>query len=236
MAFGGGMFFSSEGGFPEGRTRPNSTYGTVRLDGSPGMSLGRIPAAEMWGQAVEGGFTALRLPFGKLTVAAAGPDRFFLGTNESWEIQAFDAQGSLVSRIRTDRSPEEVPAGPRRVVRGGTAPCSASAPGDTCPSGWRTRTTKRTGLRSGHATGTSPSARPSRTTSSSVRTPRATSGCGTRPCPERTPAATPSSTRLDGCWEPCPFRHGSSPSRSGRTTSWAGRRMSWACRPSCCMP
>jgi hypothetical protein len=108
MAFGGGMFFSSEGGFPEGRTRPNSTYGTVRLDGSPGMSLGRIPAAEMWGQAVEGGFTALRLPFGKLTVAAAGPDRFFLGTNESWDILVFDAEGRLVSRIRTDRAPEEV--------------------------------------------------------------------------------------------------------------------------------
>ncbi|UCC24858.1 MAG: hypothetical protein JSU98_14165 [Gemmatimonadales bacterium] len=110
MAFGGGMFFSSDEGFPQGRVRPRSTYGTVGLDGSPGMSLGDIPAAEMWAAAVEGGFRAWRLPFGKITVAAAGPRYFYLGLNESWEIAVYGLNGELSSLIRTDRPTPEVTA------------------------------------------------------------------------------------------------------------------------------
>lgn len=108
LAFGGGMFFSSEDGFPQGLTRPHSTYGTVSLDGSPGMDLGEIPAAEMWAEAGDGRFRAMLIPFGKVTAAAPGQDRFYLGTNEAWDIQAFDGRGTLVARIRTDRRPAPV--------------------------------------------------------------------------------------------------------------------------------
>lgn len=108
LAFGGGMFFSSEEGFPQGLTRTNSTYGTVALDGSAGMTLGEIPAAEMWAESKEGSFRALLIPFGKVTAAAAGPERFYLGTNEAWDIRVFDPRGALVARIRTDRVPASV--------------------------------------------------------------------------------------------------------------------------------
>ncbi|HSG48215.1 MAG TPA: hypothetical protein VLA43_10405 [Longimicrobiales bacterium] len=108
LAFGGGMFFSSDEGFPQGLTRPNSTYGTVALDGSRGMTVGEIPAAEMWAESGESGFRARLVPFGKVTAAAAGPTGFFLGTNEAWDIRVFDRRGALVARIRTDRAPAPI--------------------------------------------------------------------------------------------------------------------------------
>ena len=37
-----------------------------------------------------------------------GPDRFYVGTRDSWEIQVFDTQGQLKMILRMDREPQEV--------------------------------------------------------------------------------------------------------------------------------
>lgn len=108
LAFGGGMSFSSDQGFPTGRVRPGSIYGTTRMDGSAGVSLGRLPAAEMWAETDGSNFSARLLPFGRTTATATGRGRFFVGTNESWEIAAYDGDGALREIIRADRAERPV--------------------------------------------------------------------------------------------------------------------------------
>lgn len=100
--FGGGMYFSSQDGFPSGVVRPLSRYVLVAPDGSLRGDLGDIPAAEMFARTSGRSFSASRLPFGRVTAAAAAPDRLWLGTGDSWQIRAFTPDARLARIVRFD--------------------------------------------------------------------------------------------------------------------------------------
>jgi hypothetical protein len=51
------------------------------------------------------------LPFAKHPSVTVGPDRFFVGTRDRWEIQVFDAEGGLKEIWRMDRPPQAVERG-----------------------------------------------------------------------------------------------------------------------------
>ena len=48
------------------------------------------------------------LPFTRAAAVAVAPDRLYLGTQDSYEIRAFDRSGSLRSIIRLDQEPRPV--------------------------------------------------------------------------------------------------------------------------------
>jgi hypothetical protein len=103
LVVGGGMFFSSESGFPTGAVRPNSRYVILAPDGALQGDLGDVPAAEMFARTSGGGFSASALPFGRVTAAAIGPDRLWLGTGDAWEIGAYALDATLMRIVRFDR-------------------------------------------------------------------------------------------------------------------------------------
>ncbi len=108
LAMGGGMFFSSESGFQAGAQRANSRYVILAPDGSVRGDLGDVPAAEMFGRLLDGGFNISRLPFGRVTVAASAPDRLWLGNGDSWEIRAYALDASLTRIVRFGREQKRV--------------------------------------------------------------------------------------------------------------------------------
>jgi hypothetical protein len=108
LAMGGGMFFSSESGFQAGAQRANSRYVILAPDGSVRGDLGDVPAAEMFGRLLDGGFSISRLPFGRVTVAASAPDRLWLGNGDSWEIRAYTLDASLTRIVRFGREQKRV--------------------------------------------------------------------------------------------------------------------------------
>ena len=48
------------------------------------------------------------IPFGKHAMQAVGPDRFFFGSGDSWEVKAYDPAGTLKRVIRLDRELQPV--------------------------------------------------------------------------------------------------------------------------------
>ncbi len=103
LAVGGGMFFSSASGFPTGAVRPNSRYVILGPDGLVQGDLGDVPAAEMFARTSGSAFSASALPFGRVTAAAIGPDRLWLGTGDAWEINAYALDATLMRIVRFDR-------------------------------------------------------------------------------------------------------------------------------------
>ncbi len=103
LAVGGGMFFSSQSGFPTGAVRPNSRYVILTPDGSVRGDLGDVPAAEMFARTSGNAFSASALPFGRVTAAAIGPDRLWLGTGDAWEIGGYTLDAKLTRIVRFDR-------------------------------------------------------------------------------------------------------------------------------------
>ena len=116
LVVGGGMFFSSGSGFPTGVVRPNSQYVIFRPDGSVRGDLGEVPAAEMFARTGNNSFSASALPFGRVTAAAIGPDRLWLGTGDAWEIGAYALDATLSRITRFDRTPPEVTAALREAA------------------------------------------------------------------------------------------------------------------------
>ena len=104
LAMGGGMFFSSEAGFPTGAVRPNSRYVVLTPNGSVRGDFGDVPAAEMFARSSGGMFQASTLPFGRVTAAAAAADRIWLGTGDAWEIRAYTLDAVLMRIVRFDRA------------------------------------------------------------------------------------------------------------------------------------
>ena len=104
LALGGGMFFSSEQGFPSGVVRPNSRYVALHRDGSVRGDLGEVPAAEMFARTGNNSFSASALPFGRVTAAAVRHDRWWLGTGDAWEIRGYTLDAELERIVRFDRS------------------------------------------------------------------------------------------------------------------------------------
>ncbi len=104
QVYGGGLFFSSsDGGFPSGVIQNASKYSAVSMDGDITSDFGEWPSFEMYASEVEGGFMARSLPFAKGSRAAVGPDEFYIGNSEAYEIFAFGPAGRLERIIRLDR-------------------------------------------------------------------------------------------------------------------------------------
>jgi outer membrane protein assembly factor BamB len=103
LVFGGGLAFSSDGGFPTGVVRMPSRYAAIDIAGRPVADFGEWPAFEMYAQTSAGRFTARSLPFAKGSSAASGGDRFYIGTSDTYEIHVFDGSGTKLRIIRLDR-------------------------------------------------------------------------------------------------------------------------------------
>ncbi|HSG08641.1 MAG TPA: hypothetical protein VLA36_09790, partial [Longimicrobiales bacterium] len=102
ILIGGGMSFSSSGGFSTGVIRPRSTFGWVDRDGTNMLALGDFTAAGMFARADNRGFMARSLPFTAVTTTTAGRDGVWLGTGERWEVGFHNMDGTLVRLARTD--------------------------------------------------------------------------------------------------------------------------------------
>lgn len=92
---GGGMSFSSSGGFTTGVIRPLSSYGWLGRGGDGSFVLGDFPAAGMFAQANEQGMMARSLPFSPTTSATRGPGGAWLGTAEEPVIRLFGMDGRI---------------------------------------------------------------------------------------------------------------------------------------------
>lgn len=103
IVFGGGMSFSSQTGFPSGLIRQSSTFASVSPTGGDGAVFGEFPASEMFARVSGGGFSARSIPFGRITNAAVGDSTFYVGTQDAWEIRAYDTSGRLRRLVRVDR-------------------------------------------------------------------------------------------------------------------------------------
>jgi hypothetical protein len=104
IAIGGGMYFSSADGFPNGLIRAPSKYVIIGSDGAIRLDLGDYPAAEMFAKADGSRFSATIVPFGRLTGYAITPAHIWIGTGDDWSIKTFALDGLLESIIRFDRS------------------------------------------------------------------------------------------------------------------------------------
>ena len=106
--YGGGLFFSSDTGFPDGVFQNESPYVSVDVDGGGIVDFGAWPAPEMYGIVSEDAFGARSLPFGKGTSMAVGADRIWIGTSDRYEIHALDRNGTLTHILRLDRTARTV--------------------------------------------------------------------------------------------------------------------------------
>jgi hypothetical protein len=114
IAFGGGMSFSSNDGFPSGRVRPASSFLAVPADATAEpVSYGEFPSVEMWAQVGEGTFSARGLPFGRATVSAVADSLFWIGTGERWELVGYGRSGTPRRIARVAAPDREVTAAMR---------------------------------------------------------------------------------------------------------------------------
>lgn len=97
---------------PNGYFRFPVQYRSVALDGSLEHDFGEFPGDETLfsAQQVEGGVMTLSggSPFGKNPAAVAAGDRFFYGSQDSYEVQVWSQDGRLDRIIRRDKTPEPV--------------------------------------------------------------------------------------------------------------------------------
>lgn len=110
VLLGGGFFFSPAAGGspPTGVAREPTRYHTVRSDGTLRADLGEFPGLEMFFEVSASGMRATGLPFGRAPVAAAGAEQVWLGASDRYEIEARDADGSVVQIVRADVDPAPV--------------------------------------------------------------------------------------------------------------------------------
>lgn len=111
VLLGGGMYFSSDQGFPTGLVRPPSRYMVIGPDGEVVGDFGEIPAAEMFARTDGSSFSASGVPFGRVTAIAAGGPHVWLGTGDAWELRAYTANATLVRIVRFDWPLRTVSAG-----------------------------------------------------------------------------------------------------------------------------
>ncbi|NNM04759.1 MAG: hypothetical protein HKO65_06605 [Gemmatimonadetes bacterium] len=115
LVIGGGFYFSSSSGMElsDGYSRRETGYASAGLDGELVTDFGQFPGSEffMQVQSQSGGMISMSarlIPFGKYAMQAVGPDRFFFGSGDSWEIEAYDLSGRLRTLMRLDRDPFRV--------------------------------------------------------------------------------------------------------------------------------
>jgi hypothetical protein len=97
---------------PNGLFRFPETYRSVGLDGTLEVEFGDLPGDEtvFVTQEIEGGVGVMSTgrAFGKGPPSAVAGDRFFYGSQDSYEIQVFHQSGDLVQIIRRDIPPTPV--------------------------------------------------------------------------------------------------------------------------------
>jgi hypothetical protein len=97
---------------PEGYARRPVEYRTVGRDGAGVAELGTYPGYESVLAMVSEGDQTFAMtgqaPFGKQPAVAVGGERFFFGSQDTWEIRVLRMDGSLERLIRWDRTPEPV--------------------------------------------------------------------------------------------------------------------------------
>ena len=86
-----------------GVTRFPANFSAWAPDGSLTTDFGEHPGYEIFMRVDGGNIGVAPLPFGRTTVAAVSADRLYLGTEDSYEIRAYDPSGSLRSIIRLDQ-------------------------------------------------------------------------------------------------------------------------------------
>lgn len=105
----------------QGLNRASTFYRSCNPDGAPAADFGHQPGADFFMEHGPGAKPRL-VPFGRMPLAAVSPDRFYFGSQDGWEIEAYDPSGTLVRLIRLDREPVAVTdADTRRYVDDMTA-------------------------------------------------------------------------------------------------------------------
>ena len=107
---GGPPFIFGEGELRHGPRRSPTNFSSWARDGSLATDFGEYPGSEIFMWVAVGNIGAAPLPFGRGTVAAVSADRLYLGTQDSYEIRAYDPSGSLRSIIRLDQELRPVTA------------------------------------------------------------------------------------------------------------------------------
>jgi hypothetical protein len=103
LVIGGGMYFSSDQGFPTGLVRPGSRYLIMAPDGTIRGDLGEMPAAELYATRSGNAFSARAVPFARVTGYAPAATRVWIGTGDGWEVRAYTPEGALSLIVRFDR-------------------------------------------------------------------------------------------------------------------------------------
>lgn len=107
VASGGGGLTATMAG-TTGLVRSDAEWGILAADGTLHMSLGEFPGSEFWATfgsdgSLQGGRPH---PFGRSTLGAVWGDFVAIGVQDSYEIRAFAADGSLVRIVRREGDPE----------------------------------------------------------------------------------------------------------------------------------
>ncbi len=107
---GNAILTREPGGFMAGFSRWEHAYGLVGADWGESVSLGEYPGPETFADSYtnEGErmvyFLLLPHPFGKTTTTAVWGDLVVFGRNETYEIRAFAADGSLARIVRREHA------------------------------------------------------------------------------------------------------------------------------------
>ena len=96
-------------GLRSGANRPPAAFYSIARDGSVATDFGEHPGFEIFTWFRDGFISgATVLPFTRAPAAAVSADRLYMGTQDSYEIRAYDTSGSLTSIIRLDQEPRPV--------------------------------------------------------------------------------------------------------------------------------
>lgn len=101
----------------QGVNRAQTFYRSCRPDGSLAADFGHQLGADFYIQRMGARGPAtppVIMPFGRMPVAAVSPDRFYFGSQDSWEIEAYEPSGKLVRLIRRKWNPVAVTEEQRR--------------------------------------------------------------------------------------------------------------------------
>jgi hypothetical protein len=87
-------------GLPEGLYRDSVAYVMVSGDGETVDTVGYFPGEETYVHRMGQGYAGMPAPFGRSTQTALWRDRFFVGTQDSYEIRVHSIGGDLRSFVR----------------------------------------------------------------------------------------------------------------------------------------
>lgn len=103
------MSFMGDGGIEDGFRRDPVNF-SIGLPGEEPVQVDPIPGAEMHLRTSTSGgnlvsVQMMGIPYARNALTASGPAHFFLGSNETYEVRRFTADGRLDAIIRSDHVP-----------------------------------------------------------------------------------------------------------------------------------